>query len=406
MNLPRVRKIENLTSSRDCGFLNSRNRLSTEKSYQNGFSVDVLMPPSTKKKLTAPFSPELSLNTACVTYLKRRTQYLKPRSLEAYQYHFKTLRGFFDPAKRLSSFHEEDLRRYQAWRTKSGAGPSLINHELGALSQLLSLADLWHPISKYYERLPERNWTPTKVLTAEQEERFFRFATRNQEWKTAYNAARITSNSTVSGCELRTLRLEHLALLHTPPIIYLPDTVKNRHRVRGVPLNDIALCAVKELLVLAKERGSNQPDHYLIAFRIKRGQYDPCRPASSCFIRSSFRAIAKASGLEWITPTTFRHQAITKLLESGAPDETVRAIAGHVSEKAMQYYSHIRIKAKSEAVNRLVAAPQRSASAQMSKEGSLSRMVMLREAALRLGVSPDVAFELVLEYERSKSLGR
>jgi integrase len=358
-----------------------------------------------RKELTTPFSPELSLTTACVTYLKRRTQYLKPRSLEAYRYHFKTLKGFFEPRKRLSSFHEEDFRSYQAWRTKSGAGPSLINHELGALSQLLALADLWHPISKYYERLPEGNWMPPKVLTAEQEDRFFRFAARNPEWKTAYNAARITSNSTISGCELRTLRLEHLALFHNPPVIYLPDTVKNRHRVRGVPLNEIALSAVRELLSLAKERESNQPDHYLIAFRIKKGQYDPCRPASSCFIRSSFRAIAKASGLEWVTPSTFRHQAITKLLESGAPDETVRAIAGHVSEKAMRYYSHIRIEAKREAVNRLVTPPQKSAKVQTSKNDALPRLGILRETALRLGIAPDAALELVLEYECSKSLG-
>jgi integrase len=360
--------------------------------------------PHQRKELAAPFSPELSLTTACVTYLKRRTQYLKTRSLEAYQYHFKTLQSFFDPSKRLSSFHEEDFRRYQAWRINSGAGSSLINHELSALSQLLSLADLWHPISKYYERLPERNWTPPKVLTAEQEERFFRFAIQNVEWKRAYNAARITSNSTISGCELRTLRLEHLALLHNPPLIYLPDTVKNRHRVRGIPLNAIALSAVKELLALAKERGSNQPNHYLIAFRIKKGQYDPSRPASSCFIRTSFRAIAVAAGLEWVTPTTFRHQAITKLLERGAPDETVRAIAGHVSEKALRYYSHIRIAAKSEAVNRLVIEAKKPAKAQPSEKGILPRLGILRETALRLGIAPDTAFELVLEYERSKSL--
>jgi hypothetical protein len=178
------------------------------------------MPLLTKAEHLAPLSPEQPLKTAAVAYLKRRAPYLRPRSLEAYHYHFKTLQMFFDPNKYLSAFHEEDFHKYQVWRSKNGAGPSLVNHELSALSQLLALADLWHPMSKYYERLPERNWAPPKVLTVEEEDRFFRFAVRNPEWKTAYNAARLTSNSTISGCGLRTLRLEHVALFHNPPIIY------------------------------------------------------------------------------------------------------------------------------------------------------------------------------------------
>ena len=273
----------------------------------------------------------------------------------------------------------------------------------------MDLADLWHPISRYYERLPDRNWVPPKVLTAEEEDRFFRFAVRNPDWKTAYNAARLTSNSTISGCELRTLRLEHIGLRHNPPVIYVPDTVKNRHRVRGVPLNEVAVAAVRELVSLAKEHGSNESNHYLISFRIKKGLYDPNRPGSPCFIRTAFRAIARTSGLGWVTPTTFRHQAITKLLESGAPDETVRAIAGHVSEKAMKYYSHIRIAAKKQALDRL--EPQtpcvgKNKTAKAKVKSNLPLLSELKETAKRLQISPEVALELVLEYERNKSVAK
>jgi integrase len=355
-----------------------------------------------------PLAPKTLLNSACAIYLERRKQYLRPRSFEAYHYHFRTLQSFFDPGKRLSSFHEGDFRAYQKWRAKNGAGPSLINHELGALAQLLDLADLWHPIRKYYERLPDRNWAPPKVLTAEEEDRFFRFAARNKEWRTAYSSARITSNSTIMGCELRTLRLEHLRLHRNPPRILVPETVKNRHRVRGVPLNNIALAAMRDLIELAKERGCNEPQHYLIPFRVKMGLYDPCRPASPCFIRAAFRTIARACGLPWVTPRTFRHQAITKLLESGAPDETVRAIAGHVSEKAMKYYSHIRIEAKKAAVDRLgqsTKAPKKSSS-KSATSGSFPLLAELNEAAKRLQILPEAALELVLEYERSKSLSK
>ena len=37
-----------------------------------------------------------------------------------------------------------------------------------------------------------------------------------------------------------------------------------------------------------------------------------------------------------------RHTAITKLAESQASDQTIMAIAGHVSQQMLEHYSHIR----------------------------------------------------------------
>jgi len=355
-----------------------------------------------------PLSPELSLNQAGEIYLARRKRHLRPRSLEAYKYHFRTLASFFDPNRMLSSFHEGDLRDYQRWRSLADtdhgkAGPSLINHELGALVQVLKLAGLWIPISHYYERMPERNWAHPKVLTAEEEDRFFRFAASRPGWRTAYDSARLTSNSTLSGCELRTLRLENLRLDQIPPTITVADTAKNKHRVRAVPLNETALIAVRDLLALARERGSIEPRHHLISFRLKKGTYAPERPASPYFIRTAFRAIGSACGLRWVKPTSFRHQAITKLLESGAPDETVRAIAGHVSQRAMSYYSHIRIEAKKVALDRLQPLPKGAKPANSRKGTAFPLLTQLRAKANELGIAADAALELVLTYERSKT---
>jgi integrase len=361
-------------------------------------------------RVLAPLAPNTPFQEACKLYIERRKQYLRPRSIEAYQYHFRTLQRFFAPDRHLSAFHEGDFRDYQKWRSQSAAGarkagPSVINHELGALAQVLDLAGLWHAIQKYYERLPARNWAPPKVLTAEEEERFFRFAAGKSEWRTAYNSARLTCNSTIAGCELRTLRLEDLQLEHNPPLIHVRGAAKNRHRVRGVPLNAIALRAAQDLLVLAKERGSIEPRHHLIPFRIKKGVHDPLRPASPYFIRAAFRAIGHASGLKGVTPSSFRHQAITKLLESGAPDETVRAIAGHVSEKAMRFYSHIRIAAKKTALDRLEPIEKPAEVRRRKYAGTAFPLLReLRHKAGQLGITADAAIELVLSYERSKSL--
>jgi integrase len=45
-----------------------------------------------------------------------------------------------------------------------------------------------------------------------------------------------------------------------------------------------------------------------------------------------------------------RHMLITELAESGAGDETIMEIAGHVSRQMLSRYSHIRMEAKRKAL--------------------------------------------------------
>lgn len=52
-----------------------------------------------------------------------------------------------------------------------------------------------------------------------------------------------------------------------------------------------------------------------------------------------------------------RHTLITDLAESGAADETIREIAGHVSPQMLKHYPHIRMQAKREALQCIVATP-------------------------------------------------
>jgi len=46
-----------------------------------------------------------------------------------------------------------------------------------------------------------------------------------------------------------------------------------------------------------------------------------------------------------------RHTAITKLAESQVSDQTIMAIAGHVSQQMLEHYSHIRMAANPTALN-------------------------------------------------------
>jgi hypothetical protein len=49
-----------------------------------------------------------------------------------------------------------------------------------------------------------------------------------------------------------------------------------------------------------------------------------------------------------------RHTLITDLAKSGAGDQTIMDIAGHVSKQMLKHYSHIRMEAKRSALESIV----------------------------------------------------
>jgi integrase len=48
-----------------------------------------------------------------------------------------------------------------------------------------------------------------------------------------------------------------------------------------------------------------------------------------------------------------RHQAITEMAEAGASDATLMAVAGHMSRRMLEHYSHVRMAAKRSALEKL-----------------------------------------------------
>ena len=64
-----------------------------------------------------------------------------------------------------------------------------------------------------------------------------------------------------------------------------------------------------------------------------------------------------------------RHQAITELAESKASDQTIMEIAGHVSRKMLQHYSHVRMEAKRNALDALSMTPVQTGDSGGKREG-------------------------------------
>ncbi len=62
-----------------------------------------------------------------------------------------------------------------------------------------------------------------------------------------------------------------------------------------------------------------------------------------------------------------RHTLVTELAESGAGDEVIMSIAGHVSRAMLSRYSHVRMEAKRRALDE-IATRQRDADERREEE--------------------------------------
>jgi len=82
--------------------------------------------------------------------------------------------------------------------------------------------------------------------------------------------------------------------------------------------------------------------------------FDPTQPLGSW--KKAWRALTSKAGLPGLRFHDLRHHLITELCERGASEQTIKAIAGHVSQRMLDRYSHIRLDAKRQALEALAQA--------------------------------------------------
>ena len=82
--------------------------------------------------------------------------------------------------------------------------------------------------------------------------------------------------------------------------------------------------------------------------------FDPTRHVKS--LRSAWRTLTRKAGLPGFRFHDLRHCAITQLAENGTSDSTIMAIAGHLSRRMLERYSHVRMEAKRKAMEALAAS--------------------------------------------------
>jgi integrase len=182
-------------------------------------------------------------------------------------------------------------------------------------------------------------------------------AATRPRWRVAFYCSLVTNNTTAGPEEIRMLQLRDVDLIGR--VLNIRDGVKNKYRMRAIPLNDEAHWALQQLVRRAESKGCIMPDHCLLPARLN--PIDPHRPMESW--KKAWYALRAEAGkkfprLAHLRRYDLRHHSLTRLMEDPDSSEaTIEDIAGHhFSSKMKRRYSHIRMDAKRAALSKLGAA--------------------------------------------------
>jgi integrase len=249
---------------------------------------------------------------------------------------------------------EKTVKAYQTARLKEKAAPKTINEEVGFLLRILGEAG-----DAIRARLRRQKMLKLAVrrgigraYTPEEKEALLASA-KTARSPSIYPALMLALNAGMRDAEIRRLQWDRLDL--TRAYLRVGESKSEAGDGRTIPLNSALLEALVEYSKWYTSRfGKIQPAWYVFPFGKPRPK-DPTRPMVT--LKTSWnnaRKKAKVQG-RWHDN---RHTLITDLAESGAGDETIRDIAGHVSKQMLKHYSHIRMEAKRRALEAIVSKPE------------------------------------------------
>ncbi len=320
---------------------------------------------------------KLNITEAIERYLADRAAHVQARSKRSESDHAKPLREFFGviPIARIDT---DSVLAYIRHRKDKGLSNTTVNMEIGILRRVLKRAKRWHFVEDEIPRLPERR-DVGRALQPEEKLRLLKVAQSNPEWETAYLASVLALNTTMRGCEIKQLRWRDIDLMDHSLVV---RRSKTRAGERLIPLNASAYNAILRLRERAKESfGADvQRDWYVFPSSEGYSKPDPTRPMEGW--RSAWRRLTRTvncpscgrlqspsekcgkaecgadiskvkSPIAGLRFHDLRHHAITELAESQASDRTIMSIAGHVSQRMLAHYSHVRIEAKRKALDAL-----------------------------------------------------
>jgi len=174
--------------------------------------------------------------------------------------------------------------------------------------------------------------------------------------KNMYPALVLDLNCGLRDKELRELRWRQIDLVHKKQLT-VGKSKTDAGTGRVIPLNDTVRVALQTHAAWYIRRFKEcKPEWYVFP----AGQGQPNDPTSAVTsLKTAWIKVRKNANVvgRWHDN---RHTLVTELSESGAGDEVIMSIAGHVSRAMLSRYSHVRMEAKRRALDE-IATRQRAA---------------------------------------------
>ena len=261
-------------------------------------------------------------------------------------------------AKLAVDISPDVVENYQARRLKEKASPKSINEEVGFLLRILGeRGDAIRSTMRRDKTLKLRiRQTLGKAYTGDQKKRLLAAAARDPgnaaeaKSRSPYirPALQLAFNTGIRDAEIRNLKWAQIDF--EKRVLTVGRSKTEAGEGRTIPMNRSLFAALIEHSRWYTNRfGSMNPDDYLFPGRVGKPEQgnkrplDPTRPVTT--LKTAWKNVKERAGVKGRFHDT-RHTLITELAESGAGDQTIMDIAGHVSRQMLARYSHIRMEAK------------------------------------------------------------
>jgi integrase len=256
------------------------------------------------------------------------------------------------------------VKRYQVDRLREKASAKTINDEVQLLIRLcgeqgaLIRATLRRDKALRLALPP----SPGRPYSSDEKGRMLEEA-KKLRTPQMYAALALDLNTGLRDKELREIRWQQIDLIQKKTLT-VGKSKTDAGTGRVIPLNVTAIAALEAYAAWYTRRfGECRPEWFVFAFG-KPLPNDPTKPITS--FKTAWIKVRQKAGVtgRWHDN---RHTLITELAESGAGDEVIMRIAGHVSRAMLTRYSHPRMEAMRRALDE-IAARQQAADEKRQKE--------------------------------------
>lgn len=249
----------------------------------------------------------------------------------------------------LSDLSEQAVMDYMKKRLAEGASNRTVNMELETLSRAVDRT--WRMLWPKVKRLDEPK-TGGRALSSQEQTSILDAAGKSRS-KLASLFVRVALLTGMRLNEIRQLTWGQVDLMKGLLIVGKSKTAAGEGRV--IPLNsDLQALFTMHLSWFESDFGEIEPAWYVFPSSSRIKPLDPAKPITG--IKTAWEAIRKLSGVQ-CRFHDLRHTVITTLAERGVPEQTMKALVGHVSKQILERYTHIRMNAKRDAVEALNFKP-------------------------------------------------